>query len=292
MNILLLDSLHINEGFYKSIKEDLLRKGHIFDFEKDENITYNILIFNPNNHTLNEIKEYVQLSFAVSSDVLSEDFRTYFLNNNIAYKEYEFFDVPSIAELNLTLLLSSLRLVLSENESAKENFVRTGNHGFLLKNKCVGMLYQNEVGLYTEKLLQAFGVSVIYFYDKDHCNNEKYVSFADFLNEIDVLIASGKETKLDNKLLNRDTITYAKKNLVFINTTHPVFEEGALKHALMNNQIRYAAIDCLDEADLCVSELCEAPNLLLTNQIESFTEENIKEKAAQIFKCIYDYLDL
>lgn len=160
--------------------------------------------------------------------------------------------IPSTAELAFTLMMASLRNIISASNSVMNyqwsylNFV-----GEQLKDKKIGVLGLGRLGKIFANYCLKFGAKV-YFYDPFKKENnprmKKITNLKKFLNIIDILSIHIHLDKKTKGFLNKKNLSYLKKNILIINTSRgEVLNENDLINFLVKNKNSKFATDVISD---------------------------------------------
>lgn len=207
-------------------------------------------------------------------------------NIDLKYAEYKGIKVlntplgptQAVAELTIGLILDVMREISISNEELKNGNwkKRTGN---LLRGKTVGVVGMGRIGKAVTMILKAFNVKVLCFdnYIDDtfmHLHSVKRVDFDTILKDSDVISIHLPYSDDLKYLFNKRSFEVMKKSAYLINASRGgIVNEEELYNALINNEIRGAAIDVFEQEPY-EGKLRELRNVILTPHIGSATIES------------------
>lgn len=176
----------------------------------------------------------------------------------------------SVAELTITLILSSLRRI-----TLQDRYVRKGQWkketGFLFKDKVLGIIGFGRIGERVAQLAAAFGAKVL-FHDVKKIEDKRagQVSLDELIKSSDIIsIHAGTK----DKIFTKREFLMVKPNAVFINTSRgSAIDEDALYEALLARRISFGALDVYNNEPYS-GRLTGLDNVILTPHIGSYAKE-------------------
>jgi D-3-phosphoglycerate dehydrogenase len=203
----------------------------------------------------------------------------------------------SVAEHTILLILSVLRRL-----TVIDAGVRTGKWGKndvgiesqSLNNKTVGIIGSGNIGKTVIKMLQPFGVKILY-YDlfrleetEEKGLNIQYCELSDLLKRVDILSLHCPLTPQTKKMIGVSEIALMKSNAIIINTARgQLIDEAALIESLKFGQIRGAGLDVFDhEPPHQDNPLFKFDNVILTPHIAGLTLETFSKMIKDAFENI------
>ena len=181
----------------------------------------------------------------------------------------------AVAELTLLLTLGTLRRI----PEAVSN-VRSGQWmsvtGRLLEGKTVGLVGVGNVGKSLNKLLQAFGCTVLGF---DGVNQPidgiSFVALDDLLRASDVVSIHVPLTDATRQMIGIRQLGLMKNDAVLVNTSRGgVIDESALLTSLISEEIAAAGLDVLETEPPLSWELVNHPKVFITPHIAGTSQES------------------
>ena len=214
--------------------------------------------------------------------------------------EHEFLkEIRATAEHTIGLTLSLMRFVPDAiNDTKLGNWNRDLFRGNEIYKKNVGIVGMGRLGKITSFYFNALGASVFYYDLKDiECDYAQKVNSLLDLNEMDVVCIHVNLTVNSRNIINENFFLGCNPNMFLINTSRGgIVDENALYSALLNNKIKGAALDVLQNEfefnsnNELLNYSKSNNNLIITphiggNTFESFekTELFIAEKIYQLF---------
>lgn len=191
-------------------------------------------------------------------------------------------DAPTqaVAELTLALILNLIRKI-----SEMDRTMRTSKWhqlmGNLLSEKIIGIIGLGRIGKAFVRLIEPFGVKLLV---NESNPDLKFVSrygielvpLKKLISQSDIITLHIPLTDETRNIINRDTLSLMKKNVLIINTARGgLLDESALIDALETKSIGGAAIDVFG-IEPYNGRLIEFDNVILTPHIGSYTEETRK----------------
>lgn len=155
------------------------------------------------------------------------------------------------------------------------HFNPTGNLGFELKNKTLGIFGLGRIGIKVAQRCQnAYGMNIIYHNRTPSKTAEKildatYVEFDDLLSQSDVLSVHCALTPATKEIFNQSAFKKMKPTAIFINTARgPIHHEKDLTHAIREGDIWGAGLDVTnpepmqpDNPLLSMENVCVLPHI-------------------------------
>ena len=180
--------------------------------------------------------------------------------------------VDSVAELTVTIMLDLLKNVTNMNADLK-----AGNWnkmtGFMLKDKCVGIIGMGRIGRRVAELLKPFGVEIAYADVSDMKNGYTYMTKEELLTWADIITIHTSGCEEGSYIIGADEIERMKETAFLVNTSRGKFvDEEALYVALESGRIKGAALDVYSQEPY-KGKLCELDNVILTPHISSSAKE-------------------
>lgn len=161
-----------------------------------------------------------------------------------------------------------------------------------LAGKTIGIIGFGAIGQKVAKIAEAFDMNVLAYSprpkDKGELKTVKFVSLDELLSNSDIVTCHCPLTPQTEGLINEDTISKMKNNVIFINTSRgPVVDETALAAALNNDKIQAAGLDVLSvEPAKEDNPLLKAKNCFITPHIAWAA----KETRARLLSILEDNL--
>jgi len=195
------------------------------------------------------------------------------------------YNSQSVAEMALTLILTSSRKVLNANSELKNGNWNpqpfTGNE---VSGKTIGLIGHGNIGNLIDKIAASIGMTT------------SYVNSKSSTTEIDSLIMNSDYVVLCVQLNNQTTemitarrISLMKRSSYLVNVSRgAVIDQSALLSALKNKKIRGAALDVFDGEPLIgtpsseIIEITNLDNVVATPHIGANTEESHAKLGAEV----------
>jgi D-lactate dehydrogenase len=218
----------------------------------------------------------------------------------------------TVAEFAFGLILNLSRNILKSNNYVKETSDFNYNHGmtgFELQGKTLGVIGTGRIGKNVIKIAKGFGMK-INAYDLypdvafSQENNFEYKSFAEVVQDSDIITLHTPYTKENHHLINKEIILKMKKGAYLINTARgELIDTEALVFGLKEKIIAGAGLDVLEkERELRAGlegeekiielnqELIKMPNVVITPHIAFFTKEAVDEILESTTKNIQGFI--
>lgn len=205
----------------------------------------------------------------------------------------------SVAEHAVALILTLNRKTHQAYNRVKEcNFSLNGLMGFDLYGKSAGIVGTGRIGTELAKILTGFGMKV---YANDLVKNKtcldlgvEYVTLSELLEISDVISFHCPLTSETNHLIDKLAVKKMKKGVMLINTSRgAVLNTVAVIEGLKDKTIGYLGIDVYEHEsnlfftdmsgkevkDVCLHQLLDYKNVLITGHQAFFTNEAMKSIA-------------
>lgn len=231
---------------------------------------------------------------------LIANFGAGFNNIDAAYaKEQEIYvtNTPVVstnatAELTAGLIIAlSRRIVEGDRLMHHEGFEGWAPLFFLgheLKDKTLGIIGMGQIGQALGKMMQAFGMKLIYNQrhplasEVEESLQATYLSQAEVIQQADVLSLHAPLTEATHHLLSSESFSKMKDSAFLINAARgPLIDEVALVEALKNHQLAGAALDVYEFEPKVTEALKDFDNVILTPHIGNASVE-ARDQMAEI----------
>jgi len=193
----------------------------------------------------------------------------------------------SVAEHTLMLILAVIRRLAVADDTLKtgkwiKHELGIQNHE--LYGKTIGLIGVGSIGLHVAKMLQPFGVNIIYTKrgqlssDDEAALSLNFRSFPDLLAESDIVSLHCPLTTETQKLIGWDELSRMKKGSIIINTSRgKLIDEEALIHYLKTGYLKGAGLDVFAQEPIQGSnELLSLINVIVTPHIGGITYESFE----------------
>lgn len=194
-------------------------------------------------------------------------------------------NMTSVAELAVTLALSCARQIPKSNKLTKnglETLAPKELTGLELAGKKVGLVGAGRIGQKIGKIFRdGFGMDLC-CYDPylteelaEKLGLKKFEKLIDMLKDVDVVSISVPLTESTINLIAEKELEAMKDTAILVNTARgKIVNERALYEALLNNRIKYAAMDVFEiEPPKKDNPLLSLDNFIATPHIGAATEE-------------------
>ncbi len=194
------------------------------------------------------------------------------------------------------------------NRVREQNFSLNGLMGFNLYQKTIGVIGTGNIGKAFAKIAKGFGAKIL-AYDVTESKELKdlgieYVSLEKVLSDSDIISLHCPLMDSTHHLINQDSITKMKKNVMIINTSRGglIDTKSAIK-GLKSKHIGYLGIDVYEQEeklffrdlshkiieDDTIQRLMSFPNVLVTAHQAFFTEEALEQIATSTLKSLSNF---
>jgi len=203
----------------------------------------------------------------------------------------------SVAEHTILLILSTLRRLPMVDAGLKTGKWQKNDIGIecrSLNSKVVGIIGVGNIGKTVVKMLQPFGVEIVY-YDLNRLSekeekhlNIQYCTLKSLLKQIDILSVHCPLTPQTEGLISYNEIASMKNGSFIINTGRgSIVDENALVSALQSDHIRAAGLDVFSQEPPGKNNpLLELDNVVLTPHVGGLTLETFSKMMSDAFENI------
>lgn len=205
----------------------------------------------------------------------------------------------AVAEHAMAMILTLNRKThKAYNRVREQNFSLNGLLGFDLYGKTVGVIGTGNIGKAFAKIVNGFGCKVLAFDIVTDSEMEKagvtFVSLETIFKESDIISLHCPLNEKTKYLINKDTISMMKNNVMLINTSRgALIETSDVIHALKKGKIAYLGIDVYEQEEKLffkdhsediieddkIQRLMSFPNVLVTAHQAFFTNEALSQIA-------------
>ncbi|GHE77665.1 2-hydroxyacid dehydrogenase [Thalassotalea profundi] len=215
----------------------------------------------------------------------------------------------AVAEHACALVLDLNRNIHRAHNRVRENdYSLDGLLGFDLHGKNVGVIGAGKIGQAFIKIMNGFGCNVLVYdpnLESNHNDNSfTQVGFNTLLKESDIISLHCPLTTATHHLINCETISYMKPNVMLINTSRgALVDTSAIIKALKLRKVGYLGIDVYEEEseiffenlsdtfieDDVFARLQTFPNVIITGHQAFFTKEALTKIAETTINNIHSY---
>lgn len=208
----------------------------------------------------------------------------------------------SVAEHTILLILSVLRRISEVDASVKSGIWNKNDVGISclsLYDKTIGIIGVGNIGKNVVRMLQPFGVTILYYNRSRLSENEEkelnihYCELNDLLKQVDILSLHCPLTPQTRGFIGPTEFKIMKKGSFIINTARgPLVDESALVSALQSGHIRGAGLDVFSKEPITKDNLLlRMNNVILTPHIGGLTLEPFSKMMRDAFENIQLYED-
>lgn len=310
MNIVLINTLFVDEKYLKEQKSSFNKMGHYFSYylakpKDDEELISRVkdadIIIDDKTPLREKILKkcaklkYIDVAFT-GIDHIDVD---YCKENNIKISNAQGYATEGVAELTVSFILAFLRNILPLDSLTRNHCSKGNIIGKEIKEKTVGIIGTGAIGIRTIELLKPFGTKIIAFsrtIKKEVIEmSVEYKELKDVMKYSDIISINVPLNSDTNKLINKDMLDLMKPDALLINTARGgVLDEEYLTEILKNKKIAGACLDVFEEEpplNETYNELLSLSNVILTPHVAYFTEEAMKKRAEIAFDNLYSYLN-
>lgn len=307
MNLVLLESLGVNQNILDQYVQPLVQAGHTFHaYERTNDIQTQI-------QQAKDAEILILANMPLSGEVIRSCPNLKFIDiaftgvdhvdlaaakdMGIAVSNASGYSNDSVAEWTLCMMLSLLRNVPQTDERCRNAGTKDGLVGMELKGKTVGIIGTGAIGSRTAELCRAFGCKIIAyngFSNKKDSDNITYLPLRDMLEQSDLVALHCPLTDQSRGIINQETLSYMKPTAYLINAARgPVVDSQALADALNQGKIAGAAIDVFEKEPPLDTHhpLLHAKNTIVTPHIAFASKESMEKRAGIVFKNISQWMN-
>ena len=187
----------------------------------------------------------------------------------------------SVAELTIGHMIAlSRHIALADKTMKKGQWAKKQLKGFELSGKTLGLIGTGNIGKYTAKLSQCFGMNVIgydpFISKKDMAkdNIQKIEKLEDLMNKSDYISLHLPHTSSTHHIVNKEMLDKMKQSAYLINCARGgTVDEKALYDTLKQGKIAGAALDVYESEPPDKNPLFELDNVVMTPHIGANTKE-------------------
>jgi D-3-phosphoglycerate dehydrogenase len=187
----------------------------------------------------------------------------------------------SVAELTIGHMLSlSRRIARADKTMKKGEWAKKQLKGFELGGKTLGLIGTGNIGKYTAKLAQCFGMNVIGYdpfiskEDMEKDNIQKIEKLDDLMGKSDYISLHLPHIPATHHIVNKEMLNKMKPSAYLVNCARGgTVDEKALYDALKQGKIAGAALDVYESEPPEKSPLLELDSVVLTPHIGASTKE-------------------
>lgn len=188
-----------------------------------------------------------------------------------------------------------------------QNFALDGLIGFELRNKTIGFIGTGRIGQTTMKAFSGFGAKMI-GYDLYPSESAKefieYKTLEEVLKESDIISLHCPLTNDNYHLINKETISIMKDNVIIVNTSRgPLMNGEDLLEGLLSGKIGGLATDVYEHEvgvfhsnwehkilnDKTLLALKAMPNVIITPHYAFYTDEAVSNMVEYSLQNLYDF---
>ncbi len=220
---------------------------------------------------------------------------------NIALQNGVGLNAAAVAEMALLHMLATSRhLVYVDRELRRGRWLKAEMRDRCnsIYGKSVGLVGMGNIGRRVARMLHAFDVKEIGYYDVVRLPEETeralgvtFYPLEDLIGRSDILSLHLPLTQDTRRLIDRERIAMMKPDAILINTARGgIVDEAALIEALQSRKIRGAGLDTFDpEPPAADNPLFSLDNVVLTSHGAGAVIENIPSRIAHVYDCIHKF---
>jgi D-3-phosphoglycerate dehydrogenase len=187
----------------------------------------------------------------------------------------------SVAELTIGHMLAlSRHIARADSTMKKGEWAKKQLKGFELDGKILGLVGTGNIGKYTARLAQCFGMKIIGYdpfiskEDMAKDNIEKVENLEDLMKKADYISLHLPHTQKTHYIINAEMLGRMKPGAFLINCARGgTVDEKALFNALKKGKIGGASLDVYEKEPPEKSPLLELDNVILTPHLGASTKE-------------------
>lgn len=195
----------------------------------------------------------------------------------------------SVAEHAVALMLTAAKRIVDFNTKVRQGDFQIFEHqGIELWAKQAGIIGMGDIGHKIARILQGLGMEVKYW-NRSQVTTDlgTQTDLASLLATSDVLFLSLALNQDTRNIINLETIRQVKTGAILINISpDELVDFTALKLALTDGTLSYAAIDLLSESE----KYFQLPNLIITPRRAWYTQESFQRRMQMVVRNLENYL--
>lgn len=306
MNIVLLESLAVDDDILKGYVKKIEQGGHQFlSYERTDDVEQlieeakdaDVLILANMPLPGTVIRackhlKYIDVAFTGVDHVDLEAAR----EMGVSVSNASGYSNDSVAELTLCMVLTLLRNVREVEKQCRCGGTKDGFVGNELRGKTVGIIGTGAIGTRSAQLCRAFGCRTIAYNGFSHKKDTEYFHYLplkELLEQSDVVLLHCPLSEQSRNLINKETLGYMKKTAILINAARGgVVNSEDLADALNEGKIAGAGIDVFESEPPISSDhpLLLARNVLVTPHVAFATKESMEKRAAIVFENLEQWM--
>ncbi len=203
----------------------------------------------------------------------------------------------SVAEHTILLMLSVLRRINTIDAGLKAGIWRKNDIGIecrSINNKVIGLIGVGNIGKNVVKMLQPFGVTILYYdlfrlpKNEEKLLNIEFCELNELLKQVNILTLHCPLTAQTRGIIGAKEIAMMQPDSFIINTGRgPLIDESALFAALQSGHIRGAGLDVFSKEPVNKDNpLLTLDNVVLTPHIGGLTLETFSKMMRDAFENI------
>jgi D-3-phosphoglycerate dehydrogenase len=206
-------------------------------------------------------------------------------------------NAEAVADMALALMLASVRRLPVLDAAVRAGTWRIDGPTRDLAGATVGVVGLGAVGRAVARRLRAFGCRVLALEpnpDRRFCAEHRVelVDLPAMLPQVDVLTLHAPTTETTRGLIGKDEIRRLPRHAIVVNTSRgELIDQSALIAALHSGQIGGAGLDVFAHEPVAAGDpLLEAPNVVLSGHVSSYTELGLDRTAEAVLANLRDLL--
>lgn len=234
------------------------------------------------------------------------------MDNGIKVVRVPAYSPYAVAEHAVALLLSIDRKIYKAYQRTKKyNFTLNGLLGFDIHGKTVGVIGTGKIGKVFIKIMKGFGANILAYDVYKDLESAKelgyqYVELDELYKNSDIISLHCPLTEGTYKMINEDSISKMKNEVVIINTSRgKLIDTDSLISKLEEGKIGGLGLDVYEDEeefflndmsnsyirDKDLSILLSMPNVVITSHQAFFTKEALNKIASDTFNNIKDIFE-
>lgn len=200
----------------------------------------------------------------------------------------------SVAELGMTLMLASVRDVVTGTVTTKEGKWEKKNlKGVELCGKTLGIVGFGRIGGSMADKANAFGMKVLaYRRNPQPHPNVEFVDFETVLRNSDFISINAPLTEQTKHMLNAEAFSKMKDGVRIINVGRGgTIDEDALYDAMVSGKVKVAALDTFEVEPPVGNKLLTLPNFICTPHIGGQCAEGQLRAGIQVAERVIEELN-
>ena len=226
------------------------------------------------------------ITITTGTDYIDKD---YCAQHGIEIRNTPKFTGASVAEHAMALMLASAKRIADYNREIRTGDFQIFQHqGIELYGRQAGIIGMGAIGSQVARMLQGFGIKVVYCNRQPKCSAlATQVDLDTLLAESDIIFLTLSLNADSRHLINTETLAKVKPGAILINISpDELMDVKALKVALESGKLAYAGIDMHHEDE----RFLQLPNTILSPRRAWYTQDAFERRITIFTQTLTDYM--